>query len=198
MPDGFYLRFRGRAVGPYPLAQTQLLAFRGQLSRHSEVSTDGHTWTPASAFPEIFERPADASTELQSTEQTAYQPGPADHTSQPIGNDQHLSKYGPAEAVADWHYILRNQQLGPVSDAFILALLRAGELNSRTLVWRDGMSAWATVEQVPEFRTLAEVCGPPPLPHRSTPHRGPGRCHRCGEVLYHSGTLCTRCSLNAD
>ena len=58
MAETYFVRFRGRTVGPYSLAQAQQMARKGQLSRASEVSNDGQAWSQAGSFPEIFERPA--------------------------------------------------------------------------------------------------------------------------------------------
>ena len=42
----------------------------------------------------------------------------------------------------DWFYALNGQQLGPVTDAQLDELIRAGTLAPDTLVWREGMGDW--------------------------------------------------------
>lgn len=54
MENQFYIRIRGRVLGPYDLDKLQSLARRGQLSRMHEVSSDATTWVRASAHPELF------------------------------------------------------------------------------------------------------------------------------------------------
>jgi hypothetical protein len=42
-----------------------------------------------------------------------------------------------------WHYAFNGEQRGPVSDAEIQGLVRQGVVTLETLVWREGMAAWA-------------------------------------------------------
>ena len=44
----------------------------------------------------------------------------------------------------EWYYAVSGQQAGPVSEAQLQELQRAGTINTSTLVWRDG-SALCTV-----------------------------------------------------
>ncbi len=49
-----------------------------------------------------------------------------------------------------WHYMI-GQSLGPVPLGTMLAMINAGSINSSTLVWRQGMTAWVPAGSVPEF-----------------------------------------------
>lgn len=57
----------------------------------------------------------------------------------------------------NWFYALDGQQIGPVSDPQLEALLRSGKINRDTLVWREGMTDWQALSMV-------RPCPPQPIP----------------------------------
>jgi general secretion pathway protein E len=54
MSGKYYIRLRGRKIGPLTVEKLQSLARRGRFGRHYEVSTNGKTWKRAAEFPELF------------------------------------------------------------------------------------------------------------------------------------------------
>lgn len=54
MASRYYIRFRGRKLGPLTVDRLHALAKRGRFARHYEVSTDGKQWVPATDYPELF------------------------------------------------------------------------------------------------------------------------------------------------
>lgn len=52
---------------------------------------------------------------------------------------------------AQWYMAIGGQQVGPVSEAEILANVRNGTLDGEALVFTNGMSAWTPVSQVPQL-----------------------------------------------
>jgi membrane protease subunit (stomatin/prohibitin family) len=55
------------------------------------------------------------------------------------------------------------KQAGPFDLAALQAQVAAGKLNHNTLVWKQGMPAWAAASTVPELQSLLASV-PPPLP----------------------------------
>jgi hypothetical protein len=53
--------------------------------------------------------------------------------------------------MADWFYGKDNTQHGPVSDLEIRNLITAGQIDMNTVVWREGMTDWIPMKDVPEF-----------------------------------------------
>jgi hypothetical protein len=47
-----------------------------------------------------------------------------------------------------WYYAEGGQQAGPVNDAQLEELVRAGKVLPETLVWREGMANWDIYETV--------------------------------------------------
>jgi hypothetical protein len=50
----FYIRNRGKRVGPLTIDKLHMMAKRGRFGRHYEVSKDGKRWSRADEFPELF------------------------------------------------------------------------------------------------------------------------------------------------
>ena len=70
-----------------------------------------------------------------------------------------------------WHYSINNQNIGPVDTDTIEALLRAGTINGLTLVWREGMTEWKSLDETDLAVLLRDNLQipvaplPPPLPN---------------------------------
>jgi general secretion pathway protein E len=50
----YYIRNRGKQLGPLSVDKLQAMAKRGRFGHHFEVSRDGKRWAPADEFPELF------------------------------------------------------------------------------------------------------------------------------------------------
>ena len=50
----WYVRARGRTLGPFTWSQLESLRDRGQLAQFHEVSQDKQTWVHASTLNELF------------------------------------------------------------------------------------------------------------------------------------------------
>src|SRR5258708_1234857 len=50
----FYIRNRGRVLGPFSVERLKALRARGQFSRVHEVSQDGNSWQPATTLGVLF------------------------------------------------------------------------------------------------------------------------------------------------
>ena len=96
----------------------------------------------------------------------------------------------------NWHYLEGSEQRGPVTDADLEALFRAGTVRADTLVWREGMAEWLPYAQakVPPAGAPLRMAGPVSAP--------PGQvlCAECGqafppeEVIRHGNQyICAAC-----
>jgi membrane protease subunit (stomatin/prohibitin family) len=92
----------------------------------------------------------------QQAAQDAGQSGPAPQQQASAGPP-------PLPAQAQWFIGVDGRQQGPFDTDALAEQARSGALTPATLVWKDGMAAWAPAQEVPE---LAPVLGsvPPPLP----------------------------------
>ena len=53
--DSFFVRIRGKTLGPYGCAVMQQMANRNQITKNTDVSCDGVNWNKAADFPVLFE-----------------------------------------------------------------------------------------------------------------------------------------------
>jgi S1-C subfamily serine protease len=134
----YYIRVRGKVLGPFDVAQLRKQRDRGQLSRFHEISEDRITWVPASKIVELF--PAEGSSSRSRGADPEGITGVA-----PSGGDG-----GRDTAGAMWHYTnLRGKQVGPVTREHLLALLDEGTIDAQTLVWNPSLEEWVPMETVP-------------------------------------------------
>jgi hypothetical protein len=64
----------------------------------------------------------------------------------------------PLPTSAQYMLAVNGQQAGPYTQANVQQFLTSGQINQMTLVWRQGMTSWLPLAQVPELAV------PPPLP----------------------------------
>lgn len=128
----YYIRIRGRVIGPKELPDMQRLAQRAQLNSRTPVSEDGLSWLTAGDFPEIF-------TKTTATAPPAQQQ-PADEAT------------AVAAVAEEWHFAVNGQQHpNPVSLATLQSYVQAGTLGRGDLVFRTGWDNWQPVSSVPEL-----------------------------------------------
>ena len=66
----------------------------------------------------------------------------------------------------NWHYSLDGKnKIGPISKEELISLINKGRLNSKTLVWQEGMSEWVYISTID---SLFPRDVPPPLPNKSS------------------------------
>ncbi len=51
-----------------------------------------------------------------------------------------------------WFYTVNGQQREPVNEPDLVSLFASGEIDSETLVWKEGMSDWARYADIPHLR----------------------------------------------
>jgi hypothetical protein len=121
--NGFYVRMRGKVLGPFSQAQLRTLRDRGQLRRFHELSEDRRGWFSAGDITELF--PPE---EVRTTASTARDVG---------------------AAAPSWYYMDASQtQNGPVAREQLTTLYRSGALDDTTLVWQSGMPDWAPLSSL--------------------------------------------------
>jgi GYF domain 2/Interferon-induced transmembrane protein len=59
-----------------------------------------------------------------------------------------------------WYYSQNNQQLGPIAEEQLKSMLRGSSLTGSTLVWKEGMSDWKPVTEVPELAISLTASAP--------------------------------------
>ena len=144
--DGqYYIRVRGRILGPYDREKLQGLAKKGQFSKLHEVSTDGASWTRAGAYPELFV--SDAAVGHNGHD------SPTMQETAPLATASHSGarlaiEASPSQTAPGWYYTQGGAQAGPVDFSTLQSLAASGRLSGNDQVWTDGMAEWSAANRV--------------------------------------------------
>lgn len=157
--DTYYYRNRAEVKGPYSRSQMQSLVRRHRVGRHNEISSDGHQWARGSEFPELFEatvaRKVRKKPQAPVVTETEPEPARSSHDTA-IDSGDTFTLERPADGVAlpdNWHFMLGEQQQGPVSLEELVNLISSGQILSEDYVWAESMENWLPVGQIPELAT---------------------------------------------
>lgn len=173
----YYVRFRGRTLGPFDETKVRELIKRGQVTRMHEISPDGLSWQPAESFAELFDPAADRST----SPQAAAQVEPDNATPQPRAEN------------ADWYAHLNDEQKGPVTKNQIGQWVASGAITPQTLVWKDGNKSWeAAMVAIPEFFTTASFDSVQ-MSQAGVQQGEMKNCPFCTQVINSTAVKCPHC-----
>lgn len=156
MSDSYFVRVRGRTLGPYDLDTMQQMVKRAQIGRAHEVSLDGSSWTSASTYREIFERPQRQPQVGLTTpaEETKYDPE-VRREPPPAADGGQLPDSNAVPRLL-WHYTVGGQQQPtPTDQQSLIALIASGRVGPDDSVWNETMSTWVNVAFVPELAAFA-------------------------------------------
>ena len=70
----------------------------------------------------------------------------------------------PMPAAVQYFYASNGQQMGPVNFEQLRSLFANRTVNRDTLVWKQGMSGWAALQEVEELKAFLGGSTPPPIP----------------------------------
>ena len=146
---GWYVRSKGRTLGPFSWAQLESLRDRGQLARFHEVSQDRQSWMAASGLAQLF-GPSDANVELLRS------PGSASAVTDRdgygfAGDSSPRPMTGTGEDQPVWFFARDGTHHGPVHFGELRRMAASGEINAFTHVWKNGMPNWVPGHQIPEL-----------------------------------------------
>ncbi len=131
--ERFYVRFKGRVLGPLTREKTLDLAKRGQITKQHELSPDGVSWKQAQEFPELFV------TERSVATQTA-------------AKEKQKETSVPDAGAEEWYAHFDNSNQGPVDLTGMKNWIVLGVVNKETMIWRPGMAEWQSAELIrPEW-----------------------------------------------
>jgi hypothetical protein len=145
----WYVRARGRVLGPFDHSQLVSLRDRGRLSQDDEVSLDRRSWMKAAEVPGVYAKAADTK---------AQPPSGADADWPVIALDEDSGPgqvWAAADAEASWFVARGDSHQGPMGHSDVQRLISSGDIGPSSLVWKQGMPAWLPASQVPELRIEA-------------------------------------------
>jgi uncharacterized RDD family membrane protein YckC len=171
----YYIRVRGRILGPYSPAQLKSLRSRGQFGRANEISTDRQTWQSAAVLEELW---------------GAQQAGGKSASRTGAGIEGRASPAANRSVQPVWHYAIGGEECGPVTLLEMRGMVAAGQLVPSDMVWKDGLADWAPLSSVPELQAAAR-------PAMSVAAAS-NFCFACGTQLDPRAEMCPKCGVRND
>lgn len=144
----FFVKIRGRVLGPFPSKRLTQMVRQGDLSRIHQLSSDGKSWQPASAYPELF------SVATAPPVQSPNASSPREKASKPAGVSSPMLADDRDDNQEQWYYGINDQSTGPVSTSTLERLLSSGQLATSDKLWHSGMDDWQSVSEFPEFASI--------------------------------------------
>ena len=135
--DRWFVRIRGKVIGPFGLDQLHSLRERGRLLAEHEVSRDRRNWEPAAHLAGVFTPVASA---VAAGDGFALEPEPVTAVAAAPG----IASAG----AATWHYERDNVEQGPVSWGILKQMAASGDLAPEERVWKRGMPDWAPASEI--------------------------------------------------
>lgn len=129
----YYVRVRGKVLGPFTLAQLGKMRDRGQFAKFHEVSEDRKTWQPASALSDLFHTVPAAEAPVNVATPSAGKMEPISETSRPD---------------AGWFVSRDEQMLGPHTFQVLQREAATGRLTPTDVVWHESFTSWVPAQQV--------------------------------------------------
>jgi TM2 domain-containing membrane protein YozV len=182
----YFIRVRGRILGPYNVAQLKALRARGQLSRANEVSTDRTNWQSVVEIEHLFNTGIKTfNTSIKTTSSDLEELEEVD-----------LSTAPPPRSAPIWHYAVGDEQYGPVTLVELRGMLRSGQVMDDDLVWKDGMADWVPLSSIAELKAVSKpgvvTTGTQPSPIYVLQSHF---CIACGSATDARAEVCPKCGV---
>ncbi|MEI8018751.1 MAG: GYF domain-containing protein [Schlesneria sp.] len=178
----YYIRIRGRVLGPYSIKQLKTLRGRGQFGRANEVSLDGTTWHSAATIEHLLDgdasKKARAEAEKSKQDDNPSTPGPPSRKMEPV-----------------WYYSVGEEQCGPVTLLELRGMIAGNQLILDDLIWKAGMADWSPIRDVPEVNVVVKpnaVQAPQPGANTFVAQQF---CYACGSPVDLRAELCPKCGV---
>jgi hypothetical protein len=128
--DHYFIRFKGRVLGPLTKDKAVEMVKRGQVTRQHELSPDGTSWRNASEFTELFPQQKEVTAKVVETRSSVEE------------------KTTPSE----WYVHVDGANQGPIDENVLKKLIAAGKVTGSSMVWKTGMADWLEAQLVrPEW-----------------------------------------------
>ena len=132
--DGWYVRSRGKVLGPFDFRQLEILRNQKRLAKFDEVSRgDRRSWVVASTVAELF--PASASA------------GSAPEAG--VGEGDYSIEALPEIEPPSWYYMTPQGSSSLMTLSGMIRLVGSGVVQPETLVWTADMPDWMPARSVP-------------------------------------------------
>jgi hypothetical protein len=136
----WYIRSRGRVVGPFDKVQLSRLRDQGKFARFHEVSSDRQTWVSAATLSDIFATGVGKGSPIGDADDLSWMSG---------GDDATSAAASSTSEQAVWYYSRGDKSNGPVRFSDLQGMAARGEIDATTLIWKEGYPNWISSRDVP-------------------------------------------------
>lgn len=145
----YYVRFKGKRIGPLEAEKIVSMVRRGQLTRRHELSRDGSSWQRAENFQEFF-----------ASDGQATDVAPANPSSNGVAGDSIAGNGDPngdaGVSSTKWYMDVDGKPSAPINEADLRRQLSAGTIPWNTRLWHEGITEWTeAAELFPELASAA-------------------------------------------
>lgn len=176
---GWYVRSRGKVLGPFPLSQLEVLKNQGRLAKFDEVSRDRRIWVRAATIPELYPPPPHVEAASPDEPQQVY----------PVTGEHDAGGSAQTDVVTTWYYMTDQTQNGPITLAEMIQLTHIGVVRAETYVWNADLPKWVPARDVPLLSVTAVPTATAPTPAPAATGQGVGSLSLAGFVLGVLGVL---------
>ncbi len=139
----YYVRVRGRVIGPFSEEKLRQMASRGQVGQTHEVSPDAVTWRRASEYKGLFEEDGESTTAVEKEGDRV--PSASSSGTEPAQPKTNKEK--------SWFLNQGDDNLGPFTAEEVRSRITSGTVSRDALTWQEGMSDWnAVLEVFPDLK----------------------------------------------
>lgn len=139
----WYVRSRGRVLGPFGFGQLVTLRNQGRVAKFDEVSRDRRIWVRADSMPELYPPMESADSVVKSNSLAES----ADLIFTVEEEDERVPGHVPDE-VSSWYYMGSLGQTGPIRLTELVRLAQSGAVGPETLVWTSSLGNWMPARTV--------------------------------------------------
>lgn len=152
----WFIRSRGRVLGPFTVPQLEAMRARGQFTQFFEISEDRLNWESAATLTHLFP-PSSAGAAVGAA-------------SRAIAIDDEPTSAAPSGQSNGWFFAVGDHRQGPIPFDDLQGRASRGEVRPETMIWSAGMADWAPA------RTIAGLNFPGASPADPAP-QGPMAPH---------------------
>ncbi len=182
--ETWYVRTRGRILGPLTWSQLRALRDRGQLARFDQLSRDRQDWISADRLEALFPTAGSSGAFVSGFEPSPSCPSPRREPAPDSDANPNIfmmldpeeepsqgvaSAMPAADASNDWYYAEGGTPQGPVGLSVLARLASEGRIGPATLHWRSGLDQWTPGADIRELSRLWPSARKSPAP--STPEK---------------------------
>jgi hypothetical protein len=164
-PGRWFVKARGRVLGPLTWAQLESLRDRGQLARFNQVSQDRQSWISAASLVRLFPHVEGAGPSLPTASGRATLAASTARLDEFIilddaDADSSASTARTAQEAPTWFFARDGARHGPLRLSALQGMADGGEIAPDTLLWKSGMEDWTPGFLVPELSFPAGAGAP--------------------------------------